>query len=84
MRYKRDGSATGSERSITAWMSVKMAVVPPIPSARVTTAAAVKTGAWRSWRMAYRIAPNGFGMVSLLTYYDRTPRQSSGVTERSK
>jgi hypothetical protein len=50
MRYRRDGSETGSDRSITAWMSVKIAVVPPIPNASVTTAAAVNTGAWRSWR----------------------------------
>ncbi|HEX3703533.1 MAG TPA: hypothetical protein VHU82_09390 [Vicinamibacterales bacterium] len=35
---------TGSERSITAWISVKMAVVPPVPSARVRRAAAVNTG----------------------------------------
>jgi hypothetical protein len=48
MRYSRAGSFTGSERSITAWMSVKMAVVPPIPSASVNTAVTVMTRAAQS------------------------------------
>jgi hypothetical protein len=39
---------TGSERTITAWISVKTAVVPPIPKARVNTTAAEKTGANRN------------------------------------
>ncbi len=52
MRYKLAGSPTGSDRSITAWMSVKIAVVPPMPSASVSTAAAVKTGEDLNWRMA--------------------------------
>ena len=50
--YSRLGSATGRERSITASTSVKIAVVPPIPSASVSTAAAVKTGDIRSRRTA--------------------------------
>ena len=37
---------------MTAWISVKIAVVPPIPKASVSTAAAVKTGDNRSCRMA--------------------------------
>ena len=52
MRYRRDGSPTGSERSMTAWMSVKMAVVPPMPSASVRTAVAVKTRATQNCRSA--------------------------------
>ena len=44
MRYSRAGSDTGSDRSITAWISVKMAVVPPMPKASVSTAAEVNTG----------------------------------------
>ena len=52
MRYSRDGSPTGSDFSITAWMSVKMAVVPPMPSASVSTAVAVKTRAERNLRRA--------------------------------
>src|SRR5256885_16582262 len=36
-------------------MSVKIAVVPPIPKASVSTAAIVKTGDCRNWRKAYRI-----------------------------
>ena len=52
MRYRRDGSLTGSERSMTAWMSVKMAVVPPMPNASVRTAVIVKTRAAQNCRIA--------------------------------
>jgi hypothetical protein len=52
MRYRLAGSATGRERSITAWISVKIAVVPPMPSASVSTAAAVNTGDSRNCRNA--------------------------------
>jgi len=47
--------ADGSDRSMTASMSVKIAVVPPIPSASVRTAVIVNTGVRRSRRTAYRI-----------------------------
>src|SRR5438552_15163677 len=43
IRYRRAGSETGSGRNMTASMSVKIAVVPPIPNAIVRTAAAVNT-----------------------------------------
>jgi hypothetical protein len=33
-------------------MSVKIAVVPPMPSDSVSTAAAVNTGDWRNCRIA--------------------------------
>jgi hypothetical protein len=39
----KQGSLTGSDRHMTAWTSVKMAVVPPISSASVRTAVIVKT-----------------------------------------
>ena len=52
IRYKPSGSATGSDRIITACMSVKIAVVPPMPIDNVKTAAAVKTGERRNWRRA--------------------------------
>ena len=52
IRYSRSGSPTGSDFSITACMSVKMAVLPPMPSASVSTAVAVKTRAERSVRRA--------------------------------
>ena len=52
MRYSRDGSLTGSDCSMTAWMSVNMAVVPPMPSASVSTAVTVKTRATRNCRSA--------------------------------
>src|SRR6185437_16224049 len=45
-----------------------MAVAPPIPSARVKTALAVKTGDSRSWRIAYRISPISCCMANLLRY----------------
>src|SRR5436190_15759766 len=71
MRYRRSGSATGSDRSITAWMSVKIAVVPPMPSDSVSTAAAVKTGDKRNCRIAYRTAPTAVSMSSLDGYRSR-------------
>src|SRR5262245_42161845 len=40
--YKRAGSVTGNGWSITASMSERIAVVPPIPNARVRTAVVVK------------------------------------------
>jgi hypothetical protein len=46
------GSDTGNDRSITAWINVNMAVVPPIPNASVNTAVAVKTGESRNCRKA--------------------------------
>ena len=52
MRYRRAGSLTGSDRSMTAWISVKMAVVPPIPSASVRIAVIVKTRAAKNCRSA--------------------------------
>src|SRR5262245_15558167 len=53
IRYRRDGSDTGRDFSMTACMSVKIAVVPPIPSASVSTAVAAKTRAERNVRRAY-------------------------------
>ena len=52
MRNRVAGSLTGSDFSITACISVKMAVVPPMPRARVRTAVAVKTRAEPSLRRA--------------------------------
>ena len=52
MRYSRDGSVTGSDRIITAWMSVKIAVVPPMPIASVRIAVAVNTRATQNCRSA--------------------------------
>ena len=45
-----DGFSTGSERSITASIRLKIAVFAPIPSASVSTAIAVKLGGFRSMR----------------------------------
>src|ERR1700736_2006507 len=47
------GSCTGSWRSITALISVKIAVLAPMPSARQPTATAVKPGVRRRVRRAY-------------------------------
>ena len=52
MRYRRDGSLTGSDCSMTAWMSVNIAVVPPMPSASVRTAVMVNTRATQNCRSA--------------------------------
>ncbi len=35
-RYSSAGSETGNERNMTAWIIVKIAVVPPIPKASVS------------------------------------------------
>src|SRR5881392_1092057 len=42
----------GSGRSSTAFTTLKMAVFAPMPSARVSTATAVKPGFFSSWRKA--------------------------------
>ena len=52
MRYSSEGSLTGSDCSMTAWMSVKIAVVPPMPSASVRTAVVVNTRATQNCRSA--------------------------------
>ena len=44
MRYRLCGSTTGSDFSMTVWISEKIAVVAPIPSASVSIAVNVKTG----------------------------------------
>ena len=45
---------------MTAWIMVKIAVVPPIPSASVTVTAAVNIGDIRNCRKAYRRLVNMF------------------------
>src|SRR6266699_6526874 len=42
---------------MTAWIKVNIAVVPPVPKAKVSTAAAVKTGDNRNCRRAYLRLP---------------------------
>src|SRR5690349_3630335 len=49
-----EGSCTGSERYITASIIVKIAVLAPIPSARVSTATAAKPGLLVNIRRPYR------------------------------
>jgi len=46
------GATPGEDLRMTVWMSEKMAVVAPMPSARVSMAVRVKTGERRIWRMA--------------------------------
>ena len=53
---RRSGSAYGRGDSSTARMTEKIAVVAPIPRARVRIAAAVKPGARRIPRNAYRMS----------------------------
>src|SRR5438445_12992671 len=48
----RSGSRYGSAFSNTALTTLKMAVFAPIPSARVSTATAVKPGFLSNWRKA--------------------------------
>src|SRR5579862_5800435 len=52
MRYSSCGLATGSDFSRTAWTSVKIAVVAPIPRASVSTAVKVNPGDFLNWRRA--------------------------------
>jgi len=49
-RIKRCGSVKGSGRNMTVFATVKMALLAPIPSAKVTAATIVKPGARRSVR----------------------------------
>ena len=46
------GFLTGSERNSSVLMTLKMAVFAPMPSARVSTATAVKPGFFSNWRKA--------------------------------
>src|SRR4029079_19675422 len=48
----RDGSAYGNGRNNTPFTTVNTAVVAPIPSASVASAASVNTGFFRSVRIA--------------------------------
>src|SRR5262245_24683131 len=49
---RRSDSGNGSARSQSAFTAEKMAVLAPMPSARVSTATAVKPGFFKSWRKA--------------------------------
>jgi hypothetical protein len=53
-----------------ASIKVKIAVVPPIPKAKVMMAAAVKTGDSRNCRMAYRMLPARLRIRDLLIAYE--------------
>src|SRR5580700_5618587 len=53
---------------MTASIKVKIAVVPPIPRARVSIAAEVKPGARRNCRSAYRALPGRPFMFSSRLY----------------
>src|SRR5881296_1898923 len=48
----RPGSLNGGGRSSTALITLKTAVLAPMPSASVSTATAVKPGFFSSWRKA--------------------------------
>ena len=52
MAIRRSGSAYGIGSSSAASMTLKIAVLAPIPSARLSTAAAVKDGCWINIREA--------------------------------
>src|SRR5437016_1020100 len=54
-----------SERSNTAWTTLKMAVVAPMPSASAATAAAVKPGVRSSPRTANLRSRSSVSMISL-------------------
>jgi hypothetical protein len=51
-RIRRSGAWNGSGRNITAFTTLKIAVLEPIVSAMVNTAVAVKTGDRRNVRAA--------------------------------
>src|SRR5271155_5676776 len=60
----RPGSATGSERNSTAFITLKTAVFAPIPSASVRTQTKVKPGVFLSWRIAYLKSLTSSGMAA--------------------
>jgi|ERR1035438_7852611 hypothetical protein len=64
MRYSCDGLAIGSGFNITACINVKIAVVAPIPSARVVIVASVNTGDWRICGIEYRTSAFRFKQPS--------------------
>jgi hypothetical protein len=49
---RRSASGYGSGRSRTAFTTLKIALLAPMPTASVATATSVKPGAWRSRRSA--------------------------------
>jgi hypothetical protein len=49
IRYSSAVFETAKDRSMTAWINEKFALVPPIPKASVNMAAEVKTGEGRNW-----------------------------------
>src|SRR5215467_5140696 len=60
MRYSWAGSATGKDFSMMACVRVKIAVVAPMPMARVSNAVNVNVGAWRSCRRGSGRLAEGF------------------------
>jgi hypothetical protein len=61
----RPGEANGSGRISTALTTLKMTVLAPIVSVMVSTAAAVKTGALRNMRTAYRKSASSIRLKTL-------------------
>ena len=63
-KTRRSASGYGSGRSRIALMTLKIAVLAPIPSASVATATSVKPGEFRSVRAANRTSRQSSSMVS--------------------
>src|SRR5215210_5368663 len=63
-RKRLSGSPTGSGRHMTAFIRLKIAVLPPIPSASERVTAAVKAGLFRSNRRAYTTSGTRLALIS--------------------
>jgi hypothetical protein len=60
---RRSGSANGSGRSATPLITLKIALVAPMPTASVRTATIVNPGAFRNWRIPYRISVSTWASI---------------------
>ena len=74
------GCTTGSRRSINWSMSVKIAVLAPIPSASEATATRVKSGLRRKLRRANRRSNRNLALW-LTREYDPRPKSLQNLEE---
>ena len=72
---RRSGSATGSDRSKTAFITLKTAVFAPTPSARVRIAVAANPGLWRNDRRPKRRSRSNLSSPPIDPHIKALPRR---------